>query len=237
MEKILFELSHKDRVRILKHLEKGPSRLTQISNSLKINNVEASRHLSRLSDVDMVTKTTENEYALTNMSHLIMMLYHRMQFVVDNREFFISHDITAYPMIVDNIDALSKAEMLTGFFEVVSLIKDVSVEAEEYLYVFSPSPMKDVAPINVEKAKKGVEVRIIYGTGSAIPPEYEGTEIKVRFNDNLKCAMKMNEKRGGMAFPLNDGTMDFTTVCTGGDGQLLSYLKNNFEKHWKESKP
>ena len=58
--KLVFELSHPDRVAILDTLEKEPMRISQIAEALKLNTAEASRHLGRLSDSKIIQKGNDS---------------------------------------------------------------------------------------------------------------------------------------------------------------------------------
>ena len=200
-----------------------------------MNNVEASRHLSRLMDVDLVIKGKGNLYSATTVAIFVTEMSKHLEFVLDNRDFFLTHNFTCFPLILEHIGALSHTAFLSGIFKVFEEVKNISNEADEFIYVYSTSPMRDVIQPNIEKAKRGLDVRIIYLKGVEPPEEYKGTGVKIRFHPSLTCAMKMNEKKGGIAFCTLDGVADFNQILMGDSDGFIGYLKRVFEHLWNES--
>ncbi len=161
----MFELSHQDRLRILYRLKESSAKLTRISRDLDINTVEASRHLSRLSEVSLVEKTADGTYQITYLTPFVLKILDRVNFILEEKDFFLEHDIGSVPIVSENCFPIAETKIVRDFFNVVTAIKEGSTDAQSFLYIVSPKPMKDMVDINIRKADEGVEVRIIYLEG------------------------------------------------------------------------
>jgi predicted transcriptional regulator len=84
MEKLgnlMFELAKEDRLRILIRLQEKPMKLTQISNKLQLNMQETSRHLSRLSEAELILKDSKGLYYIQPFGEEILNLMHGLEFL------------------------------------------------------------------------------------------------------------------------------------------------------------
>ena len=98
LSNLMFELANEDRLRILTQLQEKPMRLTRISNKLKLNMQETSRHLSRLSEAGLVTKNTEGLYSIQPFGEEILNLMDGFEFLEKHRDYFNNHDLSELPL-------------------------------------------------------------------------------------------------------------------------------------------
>jgi predicted transcriptional regulator len=69
---LFFELSNDERMMILINLDKESMRLSQLVKKQEMTPTEASRHLQRLTDIDLIAKDADNLYKITPYGRLVL---------------------------------------------------------------------------------------------------------------------------------------------------------------------
>jgi predicted transcriptional regulator len=235
---LMFELSHSGRLEALYLLSKKPHRLTDISKALGLTSAEISRHLGRLSKAQLITKDGKGHYSLTPFGDIILQELSNLKFVTNNNEFFLTHDFSVIPNEMCWLNAMSNCKLIKGTLEIMSLVEDLSKNAEKYVYLISDQPMRTMVEINLKRAKKGVFFRLIYPNGTDVPSEYrkkKGIPIEVRLTDEIKFSMKLNEKTGGIVVPDLNGKIDYGFALVGINPQFLVWLNILFDYLWQKA--
>ena len=138
------------------------------------------------------------------------------------------------------LNAMSRSEMVEGTLEIMSMVEDLTKNAQKYVHLISGNPLRAVADLTVKTAKKGVEFKMLYQKGSNIPSEYKVTKkvpLEVRVIDSAPFSLKINEKRGGFVLPDMNGKVDFGFALMGSDPQFLRWLGLLFDHYWQEAEP
>ena len=78
---LLFEVSSQERMNIMQSLLKERLKLSQISKNLDMTVSEASRHLQRLSDVQLIEKDTDGAFEPTPYGRAAVRLLAGLEFV------------------------------------------------------------------------------------------------------------------------------------------------------------
>lgn len=236
---LMFELSHPERIRILNTLKDKPMRMSHLSKELKLTTAEVSRHLERLRKVQLIEKKA-SEYHLTMLGGMTMHELSNMGYLIKNSNYFLEHDLNVFPENILCLEILSRATIVEGTMEIISLIRNITEEAKEYVYIMSDQPLKTIVDETCKKADEDVEIKIIYGEDVEIPEKYltrKRNSIGIRTMENVTLAMKMNEKRGGMVLPDFNGKLDFNYGLISGDVLFQHWLKGIFQMYWEKAKP
>ena len=104
---LLFELSSDERMRMLMDLCVDKARLSHIAQKQDITIAEASRHLQRLSEAELVSKNADGLYLPTSYGKLVLSLLSGLNFVTENKAYFLEHNLSVLPIeFVDRIGEL-----------------------------------------------------------------------------------------------------------------------------------
>jgi predicted transcriptional regulator len=237
---LMFELSHPERLKMLQMLLKDPMRLSQISSKLEVTTAEVSRHLERLTKARLIERESDNYYHVTAFAKVILSEYLNFEFLTENTEFFINHDIAQLPEHLHWFHSMSKADFIEGTLEVSSMIKDLSVRAKNYIYVISEEIMRGVVELDCNKNDAGVKIRKIYPKGAEFPKEYTdrlGDTFEIKTLDSIALGFKMNEKTAGLVLRDMKGKMDYSKGFIGEDKTYRLWTEAIFEYYWKKAKP
>lgn len=235
---LMFELSHPSRLRALQILSEKPHRLTDISKVLDLTSAEISRHLGRLTEANLITKDNDGKYILTSFGGIILFELSKLNFLTDHKQFFINHDLSVIPQELQWLNAMSTSEMIEGTLEIMSMVEDLTMNANRYIHLISADPLRAIVPITVNMAKKGIEVKIIYQKGAKVPEDYRPKKklpIEVRLLDEVIFALKLNEKTAGIALPDLDGKIDFGFALMGSKPQFMRWIELLFDYYWQKA--
>jgi len=99
LAELLFVLASTDRLQVLSCLrEEKEYRLSDIAQRLDSSIQEASKHVARLREQNFVEKNPSNGYyALTTLGKLVTKLLPSMEFLSENKEYFLTHNISSLP--------------------------------------------------------------------------------------------------------------------------------------------
>lgn len=233
---LMFELSHPGRLEALRILSQKPHRLTDISRALDLTSAEISRHLGRLSKAKLITKEGNGRYSTTPFGDIILQELSNLRFITKHNQYFSSHDFSVIPQELCWLHAISNCELVEGTLEIMSTVEDLTKNAKKYVRIISDQPMRSMVSINVQKAKKGVDIKIIYPKDSDLPKEYrkkKGMPIEVRLIDEVRFSMKSNEKVGGLVLPDLDDKIDYEYALIRDNPQFVKWLDLLFDHFWQ----
>lgn len=237
---LMFELSHPGRLKTLRILKEKPHRLTDVSKVLGLTSAEVSRHLGRLSKAELVTKNGEGLYTLSPFGDIILQEVSKFNFLTMHHEYFLTHDFTVLPNELQWLTPLSKTKIINGTLEIMSLVEDLTRDAENQIWVMSVQPMRSMVELSVKRASEGVNLKFIYSRGAEVPKEYKprrGRAIEVRLLEDFNIALKYNKKTAGIVLPDMSGKVDFGAALMGENPQFLKWVELLFNHYWERGEP
>ena len=253
---LFFELSNEDRLGIMITLLDEPMRLTQISKEFDLSVQEASRQLSRLSEIDLVTKNADGFYVLQPYGKHSIRLFPGFQFITEHVEYFTTHTLDFLPEIFMNrIGELRECIPVNALMTSMSKVTDIVEEAEEYFWYMSEERL---VPSNsyergIEIMDKGIQFKYLEPVGYHPPIELlrqmppgvregydrlraQGTIVS-RTLEKIDITIYMNEKEVGiLAFPSKTGEFDYLGFSSK-DPKVLKWCKDVFNYYWDQSSP
>jgi predicted transcriptional regulator len=236
---LMFELSHPVRLETLRILNREPQRLTDISKVLDLTSAEISRHLGRLSKAQLITKNGEGRYSLTSFGDVILSEISSFNFLTVHQQYFSTHDMSVIPDELRWLNSISKCEFVEGTLEIMSLVGDLSKNAKKYIRVISDQPMRAMVEANLQIAKTGVDIKLIYPHGADIPDEYQkkkGMPIDIKLIEDVRLSLKLNEKNAGVALPDLSGKVDYKCAMMSEDPRFLRWSNLLFEYYWEKGR-
>ena len=247
---LLFEMSNEHRHNIMLLLKEKAMRLTAISKELDLTSPEISRHVSRLSEIGLVTKDVEGFFSLTPLGTMVLTMLQEFEFASRHTEYFASHNHEGLPIeYVKRIGDLSEStftDNIPGFFR---QIEHVITEAEEYVWL-----LVDQFPLNhlsliIEAIERGVRFRIVEPQNRVISPDLEAMApeesralsrtklahlIEQRMLDEVNVYMYISEKSCVSAFPTLRGENEYKGFMST-DETSLKWCKDLFQHYWDEA--
>jgi predicted transcriptional regulator len=242
LAELLFAVASADRLTLLYAIDKERLRLTQLASKLSASTQETSRHLFRFQDSRIIQKESDGCFTLTSLGKSLLVLLPSLSFLVQHREYFLSHDISALPLeFGERLGELEQGEFRHGIGEILSGIADVIRTAEKYVWLCSDNPM-DLATLGGKGAGEEVSLRIIIpagkigeGTSGTLSPEL-GNKTELRLVDRVNAGIAMNEKGAGVAFPGPTGEIDFNGGFGSDDPSFHKWCADLFMFYWNKAK-
>jgi predicted transcriptional regulator len=250
---LFFELSNEDRLSIILKLMEEPLKLTHIAKELDLTVQESSRQLSRLMDIDLVTKDPDGSYVVQPYGRHALRLLPGFQFLTEYVEYFNRHTLMNLPeKFMGRIGELQGCEPLTALMSAIAKIETIVQTSEEYfLYITD----QNLLPANywsfcIKALDRGVQFRCIELTGYQPPEDIsfkvenqirEGFEahrnegnILDRTLERIDVTMYMNEKEVALlAFPTQTGEFDYLGFSST-DPKVLEWCRDIHSYYWEQ---
>lgn len=237
---LLFELASEDRLRILVKLQEKPTRLTQISESLKLTVQETSRHLSRLSEAKLITKDPEGTYRLLPFGEDLLLLFPGFEFLSKHRDYLNTHNISRLPKeFISRIGDLEKCTFQDDVFAALHLADNVIREAKDYVWIIGNQVLMSTVSLLEETIKRGATFRLILPEDLLPPPgfkplPYVPGKIERRTLKQVDATIIMSEKEARVAFPTADGKMDPSAFASS-EPIPRTWCKDLYEYYWRNA--
>jgi len=223
---------------LLLEIEKEKLRLTQLAQKLSATVQETSRHLGRLADEKLIEKDSTRSYSLTSFGRLILDHMLSFRFLAKNREYFLTHDISALPPeFIQRIGELSECERFEHITSFLSHIDQVIKEAEQYIWLMGDRPIDiQFEPAHPEKiSHRGIlksnitleDYQLIYS--GPIP-------IELGLLNDVRLLIAMNEKTAAVTFPDLKGRIDFSRGFRGNKPSFHKWCHDIYTFYWDKSK-
>jgi predicted transcriptional regulator len=253
---LFFELSNEDRLNILLKLMEKPMKLTHLAKALEITAQECSRQLSRLMDIDLVTKDPDGAFVLQPYGLHAFRLFPGFQFLTEHVEYFNRHTLTKLPeKFMNRIGELKGCEPVIGLMGTIARVERIVLEAEEYWWYISPEPLATASSIGkaLEVIEGGINARGIEPLTYRRPAEIERDiskemrenirKLRVsggldnKYMENIDVSIYMSEKEVALlAFPEITGQFDYQGF-TSTDPKVHEWCKELHEHYFDRAVP
>jgi len=248
---LYFELSNEDRLSILNLLKEKPEKLTRISTKIQITNQQCIRHLNRLVESGLVTKTIENLYRLTPYGNISLMLNHGFSFIAQNRDYFQTHTLKKLPdwfvlRIGDLRDSWLTPDVMVSIGEFESILRNADVFIKVIIDQRTPS----VRPLIARAVERGVEVKslslikreyydraqreLVEKDEKVIVQSFRDGKAETGDLDDSGVFFYMSEKAAFVCFPLEDGSSDYLGFSSE-NMDFISLCSDIFDYYWTKA--
>lgn len=251
---ILFELSNEDRLEILLRLVEEPFNLTTLSKKLDLTTQETSRHVFRLTEVNLTRKDPEGLIHVNPVGKLLLTQMRDMELVSRHLEYFNLHRTDHLPVeFTSRLGELTNATYIDDVMVVLHNMENVIAEAEEYIWSMTDQYPANAYSLFAEALERGVVLNAIERKGysappqilEAIPEEVRETIIRLRSKGfvvdrlipDVDIHIFMTEKEvASVAFPLHGGRFDYIGFSSK-DPQVHKWCHDVYEHYWETAKP
>ena len=222
--------------------EEKEYRLGDIAQRLDSSIQEASKHVARLREQNLVEKVPSNGYyALTTLGKLVIKLLPSIEFLSQNKEYLLTHNISSLPEeFIERIGELQEHQYNAKVGLVLSFTHQVIREADKYVWLMSDHSLIDVFDIERDR-DRSLTWRIILPTGSKI--DWQNlrsyakdlhSRIEIGFSHEIIAGMALNEKIAGLLLPDLRGNLDFNSGFISSNLSFCKWCQDLYNYIWSE---
>lgn len=235
---LFFELSNDERMMILNNLSKETLKLSHLVKKQNMTPTEASRHLQRLTDIDLISKDSDNFYTITPYGKLVLFIIPSLGFVFENRKYFKEHDTSVLPPeFIARFGELSEYTFNMDTISNFAHHEQILREAEEFCWTAADQFHWSAPPIVTERAKLGIDFRSVLPENIIPPVGFKPAEgVKRRVYPNLNVSVIASDKEAVFGLPYLNGRMDYAQFFSK-DPSFIKWCKDLFVFFWDRSKP
>ncbi len=231
------ELSSENRLGILQTLDEKPMTFTNLIKEVDMNSTEASRQLSRLTEVRLIEKKGDGRYYNTLFGKLVLSSISDLNFISEKSGYFLEHD-TAHipPDLLGQIDALSKGEIVTGVYNILNTHEKLGEGIKSYMWYMSDDFPRHHLPNIERKLEEGLEIRVILPKdkcSASILSEKNRKKIMNKVLDEVNISTIVSDKFSILELPGPDGKIDQNTAIFGYDDRFREWCKKLFQYYWE----
>jgi predicted transcriptional regulator len=245
LTELLFVLASTDRLQVLSFLsEEKEYRLSDIAQRLNSSMQEASKHVSRLKDQNLVEKNSSNGYyTLTTLGKLVIKLLPSIEFLSKNKGYLLTHSVSSLPEeFIERIGELQKHQYNAKAGLVLSFTQQVIREADKFVWLMSDHSLIDIFDIERDRNNKTLTWRIILPTGIKINwqdlrsyAKNAHARIEIGFSHEIIAGIALNEKMAGLLLPDLRGSLDFNSGFISNSLSFCKWCQDLFDYVWDRS--
>jgi predicted transcriptional regulator len=248
LAELLFILASIDRLTLLSELAIEKCRLSQLTTKLSATPQETSKHLMRLRNAKLIEKDSDGFFGLTAFDKIIMNLVPSIKILTQNKEYFLSHDISSLPLeFIERIGEIQKGEYGEKVGSILAHTQQVVQYAEKYIWLMADHPLggeQYVTGSRKLESSSTVTWRIIVPAGSrtdwtrlrASVGTHKGRIEYHLIEDpnDIKAGIALNEKIAGLTFPDTTGKLDFNSGFGSRNLVFRTWCQDLFLFHWNK---
>jgi predicted transcriptional regulator len=249
LAELLFIIASIDRLTLLSEIAIEKRRLSQLTAKLSATPQETSKHLMRLRNAKLIEKDSDGFFGLTAFGKIILNLLPSIRFLTQNREYFLSHDISSLPReFIERLGELQEGEYGEKVGSILAHTQQVVQDAEEYIWLMADHPLggqEYVAGSGKLESSRTVTWRIIVPADSSI----DWTRLRasagthkgrieyhlIQDPNDIKAGIALNEKIAGLTFPDIMGKLDFNSGFRSNDPIFRKWCQDLFVFHWNKA--
>jgi predicted transcriptional regulator len=249
LAELLFILASVDRLTLISEIAIEKRRLNQLSAKLSATPQETSKHLMRLRNAKLIEKDSDGFFGLTAFGKIIVNLLPSIRFLAQNREYFLSHDISSLPPeFIERIGELQESGYAGRVGSILAHTQQVVKEAEKYIWLLADHPLggeEYIAGSGKLESSGTVTWRIIIPADSSI----DWTKLRasagthkgrieyhlIEDPNDIKAGIALNEKISGLTFPDTTGKLDFNSGFGSNNPIFRMWCQDLFEFHWNKA--
>ncbi|MGD6851073.1 MAG: helix-turn-helix transcriptional regulator [Candidatus Bathyarchaeia archaeon] len=231
IERLFYELASESRLAILQELREKDGKMNDIARKLDMTTTETFRQLQRLIEASLAKKQPEGTYAITEYGKLVLEFSSPLEFVLQNKDYFLTHDVRCLPhQFIMRIDVLSQASLITGMVESTTKISKMIGQAKYYMWAISPEPLFQSLEDISKEIPEGAEYHVI-----SPQPYMKMANIENRTLIDPPLIMALTETQAAVCFRLLGGKVDYTSFI-GDSAAFHEWAKELFLYFWDRGK-
>lgn len=249
LAELLFILASVDRLTLLSEITIEKCKLSQLTSKLSATPQETSKHLMRLRDAKLIEKDSDGFFSPTAFGKIMMNLLPSIKFLMQNREYFLSHDISSLPIeFIERLGELQEGQYLDKAGSILTYVQQVVQEAGEYIWLMADHPLGSgqfVQRSGKLESSNTVIWRVIIPADSNLDWTRVRAEVgthkgRIEYHlikdpNGIKAGIGMNEKIAALTFPDSKGNLDFNSGFRSNNPLFHKWCQDLFAFHWNRA--
>jgi predicted transcriptional regulator len=249
LAELLFILASIDRLTLLSEIAIEKQRLSQLTAKLSATPQETSKHLTRLRDAKLIEKDSDGFFGLTAFGKIIINLLPSIKFITQNRDYFLSHDVSSLPLeFIERLGELQEGVSAGNVGSVMAHIQQVVQDADEYIWLMADHRLgggEYVVKSKKLKSSATVTWRVIIPDDSSINWTSVRADVgthkgRIEYHliedaKDIKAGIALNEKIAGLGFPDSTGKLDFNRGFRSDNPLFRKWCQDLFVFHWNKT--
>ena len=254
LNEVLFEFSNKERYNVFKSLYNQNKRHSQLEKELNIPGSEISRHLKRLFKKNLISKSANNIYEVTNIGKIFLQIMNIFEVSLYHKDFLNTHEITDVPVhLILQLGKLKSIEVSNKTLENVELWSNLVKNSEKFIYAISDQFQISLLPIIEKKIKtQSIKVKALvdksllksYNIPSEWSQKFQDPIVfykKLQIYQNIRILKKINlsliaSDKGAILFLSKVGQIDYSHCLIDNNESFINWTTELFEWYWKKGK-
>ncbi len=242
-----FEFSNEGRFKVFKSLYKEKKRHRQLEKDLDIRGSEISRHLKRLIDKNLIKKTMDNKYMITNIGKIFLDVLEIFEISFKYENYFNNHDISHIPTChILQLGNLKTLKIKNGTMQNIELWSNIIKKAEDFILAISDQFQDSILPAVEKKInnlsmniKALVNKNVLNSKGYEKLQDHHAFYQKIKIFQNIRLLKQVNfsllvSDKGGILFLSKEGKVDYSECLFDDNEIFIQWLEYLFEYYWKE---
>ena len=242
-----FEFSNEGRFEVFKSLYKGKKRHSQLEKELDIRGSEISRHLKRLMEKNLVIKTLDNKYSITNIGKMFLGVLDIFEVSLKYENYFNNHNINNLPLsFILKLGNLKSIRLNSGTMQNIELWSDLIKNSKKYIMAISDQFQDSILPLVERKINDiSFNIRALVDKNVLTSKGYEKLQDrhafykKINISENIRVLRQIDfsllvTDKGGIIFLNKEGKVDYSESLFDDNEFFIQWLSELFEWYWKE---
>ncbi|MFW9900096.1 MAG: transcriptional regulator FilR1 domain-containing protein [Candidatus Thorarchaeota archaeon] len=244
---LIFEFSNEGRFEVFKSLYKGRKRHNQLEKELKIRGSEISRHIKRLMEKNLVKKTLDNQYAITNIGKMFMDVLELFEVSLKYEGFFNNHNIDIFPLnFILQLGSLKSISINNGTMQNIELWSDMIKKSENFILAISDQFQDSILPAVERKINNiNIKIKAVVDKNVLATKGYEKLENRHAFYqkinisqnilmmDQIDFSLLVTDK-GAILFLSKEGKIDYSECLYDDNENFIQWSKDLFNWYWNK---
>ena len=242
-----FEFSNEGRFEVFKSLYKGKKRHSQLEKELDIRGSEISRHLKRLIEKNLVKKTLDNKYTITNIGKMFLDVLELFEVSLNYEAFFNSHDINNFPLnLILQLGNLKTLKINSGTMQNIELWSEMIKKSEKFILAISDQFQDSILPVVERKINNiSIKIKALVDNNVLTSKGYEKLEDRHAFYQKINITKNIRilkqiffsilvTDKGAILFLSREGKIDYSECLYDDNEIFIQWSKELFDWNWKE---
>ncbi len=247
INEFFFEFSNEGRFKVFKSLFKENKRHSELEKELEIRGSEISRHLKRLIKKNLVKKTIENEYAITNIGKIFLQILDIFEVSLNYENYFNSHNINDLPLhLILQLGNLKSIKINSGTMQNIELWSDLISKSERIILAISNQFQESILPAVERKINNiSIEIRALVDKSVLKSKGYKKLKDRHAFYQKLNISKNIRmlkqidfsllvTDKGAILFLAREGKVDYSECLFDASEFFIKWTEELFNWYWKE---
>jgi len=242
---LFFEFSNEGRFNVFKSLYKERKRHSQLEKELNIRGSEISRHLKRLIENNLVKKTMENKYTITNIGKMFLNVLELFELCLDYEAFFNNHNVDIFPLnLILRLGNIKTIRINNGTMQNIELWSEMIKKSENFILAISDQFQDSILPVverkitNISiKIKAVVDYNVLKSKGYEKLDDRHAFYQKINISQNIRMLKQiffslLVTDKGAILFLSREGKIDYSECLYDDNENFIQWSKELFDWYW-----